>query len=104
MVDYEVCICYGMVISDEVAKQLREWDEDFCDQYVRCVNAWTGNKGWFLGLTESVGLAEDTPIMLFNSVNIPKFKINKFERTIYKNGLEEGINWNPKYYIIEFCY
>lgn len=103
MVDYDVCICYGMVISDEVAKQLQEWDEDFYDQYVRCVNAWTCDKGWFLGLTESVELA-DAPVMLVNSISIPKFKINKFEQTIYKNGLEERISWNPKYYIIEFCY
>lgn len=103
MVEYDVCICYGMIISDEVAKQLQEWDEDFCDQYVRCVNSWTGDKGWFLGVTKSIGLA-DTPVMLLNSVHIPKFEINKLERTIYKNGLEERINWDPKYYIIEFCY
>ena len=102
-VEYDVCICYGMVISDEVAKQFQEWDEDFYDQYVRCVNAWTGDKGWFLGLTESIGLA-DTPVMLFDSIHIPKFKINKLERTIYENKLEEEINWDPKYYIIEFCY
>lgn len=102
-VEYDTCICYGMVISDEVAKQFQEWDEDFYDQYVRCVNAWTGDKGWFLGLTKSIGLA-DTPVMLFDSIHIPKFKINKLERTIYENKLEEEINWDPKYYIIEFCY
>ena len=103
MIEYDVCICYGMIISNKVAEQLQKWDEDFCERYIRCVNAWTGDKGWFLGLTESIRLT-DNSIMLLNNVSIPKFKINKFERIIYKNGLEEGINWDPKYYIIEFCY
>lgn len=104
MIERDVCICYGMVISDEIANQLQEkWDEDYYEQYVRCVDAWTCDKGWFFGITKSIALA-DNPIMLFNDVNIPKFEINKLERIIYKDGLEEGLNWNPKYYIIEFSY
>ena len=103
MIECDVCICYGMIISDEIAKQLQEkWNEDYYEQYVRCVNAWTCDEGWFFGITESA--LTDGPIMLLNDVNIPKFKINELERIIYKDGLEKELNWNPKYYIIEFSY
>ena len=104
MVEYDVCICYGVMISDEMAKQLQDkWDEDYYEQYVRCVNAWTCDKGWFFGLTKSIALV-DKPVMLLNNISIPKFKIDELERIIYKNGFEEALNWDPKYYIINFCY
>ena len=44
--------------------------EDFYEQYVHCVNAWTNDKGWFLGLTKSIRLA-DNPVMLLNGISIP---------------------------------
>lgn len=102
MVEYDVCVCYGVMIPDEVAERLRE-DEDYED-YVHCVDAWTGDKGWFFGLTKSLSLEENEPVIALTDVNIPKFKIDRFEKFIYKEKLEEVVNWNPKYYIINFCY
>ena len=104
MIEYDVCVCYGVIISDKIAEQLQlNWDEDYYEKYVRCINAWTCDKGWFFGITKSVAL-EDNPVMLLNNISIPKFKIDKLERIVYKDELGEAINWDPKYYIINFCY
>lgn len=105
MIEYDVCVCYGVMIPNEVEQQLRNnWDEDYYEDYVRCVNAWTGDKGWFFGLIKSLSLEENEPVIALTDVNIPKFRIDRFEKFIYKEKLEEVVNWNPKYYIITFCY
>lgn len=105
MIEYDLSVCYGVMIPKEVEEELRNnWDADFYDDYVRCVNAWTCDEGWFFGLTKSL-YPEDKPIIdPSTALNIPKFEIDRFERLIYEWKLEELVNWNPKYYIINFCY
>ena len=104
MIEYDACVCYGVMIPNEVAEQLRNnWDEDYYESYVRCVDAWTCDKGWFFGLTKSLAFEEE-PVIAISDVNIPKFQIDRFEKLIYSEKLEELVKWNPKYYIINFCY
>lgn len=105
MVEYDVCICYGVMISDELARQFcNNWDADYYENYVHCVDAWTCDKGWFFGLTKSLTRQKEEPVIAISDINIPKFQIDRFEKLIYREKLEEIVNWNPKYYIINFCY
>ena len=101
MIDYDMCVCYGVMISDEVKEQLcRYWSGDYYEAYVRDVNAWTNSEGTFFGLTKSI----TNSVLPLNDIDIPKYKRDKFEELIYKEKLEQLVNWNPKYYIINFCY
>lgn len=104
MVEYNLCVCYGVIIPNEVAEAFQNnLTGDFCDKYLHCIDAWTNDKGWFFGIVESMSLKDKT-IIAPEDIHIPKFEINKLEHLIDEMILGEITNWDPKYYVINFCY
>ena len=56
MIEYELALCYGIVVSSEKIKEIEESltdyeSDEFVDRYSRCINTWTG-EDWFIGITK----------------------------------------------------
>lgn len=103
MINYDVCVCYGVMISDEIEKQLyNNWNADYYEEYVHSINTWTDDEGYFFGLTKSIPLT--TSLNVLNDIDISKYEKDRFDNFVNKERLKNLVNWNPKYYIINFCY
>ena len=107
-VEYSVGICYGMILSDKEATQMKkcfpneEAMDNFSEQYLQQINAWTGGD-WFLGLCNDLGSNEVTPLTAAQ-ICWDKADLEKLEEEWARYNLGTVITWEPQKYLIQFCY
>lgn len=114
-IDYEMRICYGIIISEEKFIEIRDFLEEkdtevldfFSDNYCTVIDAWTGGD-YFFGLSESISPSSDNvyPIedVISMSKNLFEENLKDFSTFMYKNNLFQFIHWKPEYYLINFCW
>lgn len=117
-VEYCLSSCYGIIIDEEVRdsieekiineaknlgededKAITDWEyEDFC----HTINSW-GNDGLiFLGISKPL---EGLLIYQMEDLDIvQEDEINKFKTFCDKYKLWDCFEWNPKKYLINFCF
>ena len=102
MVEYDISVCYGIIITDEELQEINnlfpndDAIDDFSDRYLRQINSWTGGD-WFLGLYHSF----EAPVVPIKAIRFDKAELEELEMTIQHYHIP---NWIPQSYIIQFCY
>ena len=114
MVDYSLCVCYGFVVNgDTLDKIENRYDfndeiEEFVEDYVRCVDSWTGDE-YFIGLHDSI--LQDNEQMRFIDdgidVSFEPSEIDNFKNLLTKFKIAEIIGEDLakcRKMLIVFCY
>ena len=104
-VEYSLAIGYGMRVSAEDALDMCDHltvdDEDtFRDNWCHQLNSWTGGD-YFLGVTNHLGDSDCVPI---HDLEVDKEELKQFTEFMVNHGLTDFITWDPKHYILQFCY
>lgn len=111
MVEYELAVCYGIIVAPEKVEEMRDSltdyeSDEFVDRYSRCINDWVGGD-WFIGIikdlpetiTDSVYHVSDLSAPADDSEDLIQFK-----QFFDKNNLWHFIDWQPELLLINFCY
>lgn len=102
MIEYDISVCYGTIITDEERQKINNLFsddyalDDFYDCYLRQINSWTGGD-WFLGLYHSF----EPPVIPVKTIHFDKAELEELEEIIQQYNIP---NWTPQTYIIQFCY
>lgn len=102
MVEYDISVCYGIIITDEERQKINNLFpdnntiDDFSDRYLRQINSWTGGD-WFLGLYHSF----ESPVVSIKAIRFDMKELEKLNEIIQRYNIP---NWTPQSYIIQFCY
>lgn len=108
MVDYDLCYCYGIIVScDKIQKMVEilpdEEADTLTDWWSRAVNGWIG-EDYFIGIytnvNDDVCLLSKLPVL--NSED--NEQLIKFKQFFDKNNLWKFIDWKPELMIINFCF
>ena len=104
-VEYSLATGYGMRVSEEnvldMCNHLTPEDEDtFRDYWCRQLNSWTGGD-YFLGVIDDLGDSDCIPV---SNLGVDKKELEQFTEFMVNHGLTDWVTWNPKYYILQFCY
>lgn len=118
MIEYCLSSCYGIIIDEEIrnsieekiVKEARNLGEDAdeaiedweCEDYCTVIDSWTDDSPVFLGISKPLeGLLvypmEDLDI-------VTEDEINKFKAFCDKYKLWDCFEWEPKKYLIDFCF
>lgn len=111
MVDYDLALCYGIIVSNDKIKKIMEaltdaeYDE-MIDNYARCVNSWTGND-FFIGVIKNLYLTDPNLIYYVSDLFTPTDKdenLISFMQFCNEHDLWKFIDWKPELMLINFCY
>ena len=112
MIDYSLAYCYGIIVSRDVIDEITEvlsddeFDE-FIDNYSRCVNSWT-NEDYFIGIADE--LSESITDFVYDNISdlTPPAEDDEdlidLKRFFDEHNLWDLISWEPKMYLINFCF
>ena len=114
MVEYSLCVCYGFIVDGKTMEKIEEYYdqnddfEEFKDDYVRCVDAWTGGD-YFIGLQNPILYDREMIRYIDDGIdtNFTPTDINNFCDLVAKYKIKEIIGDNPPLYrrmLINFCY
>lgn len=111
MVDYSLALCYGIVVSADKMKEIKEvlTDEEYdeiIDNYSRCINSWTGND-YFIGIMTELAESEISFVYHTSEFAIPSDDdedLINFKHFFNKHDLWKFIDWKPELLLINFCY
>lgn len=111
MVNYDLALCYGIVISTDKMEELKEaltneeYDE-IMDNYSRCINSWTGDN-YFIGTMIELAESDTEFVYRTSEFTIPSDDnedLINFKRFFNEHDLWKFINWEPDLLLINFCY
>lgn len=114
MVEYELALCYGIIVSADKMEEIKaaltdeEYDE-LLDNYASHINAWIDGGNYFIGLTdylyptndELVYRLSDLPPTPFGDNDEDLIKLIQFFTAL---DLWKFIDWKPERMIINFCW
>lgn len=113
MVEYSLCICYGFIVDSDALEKIEKYHnqnddfEEFKDDYVRCINDWTG-RDYFIGLHESVFNNKETIRYIDDGIDFFSLdEVNNFYDLVIKFKIKEIISDNSplcRRMLINFCY
>ena len=108
-VEYGTMTLHGVVFYDDKAKKIEELNlngiisDDDWEEYFHYVNAWgSGADGIVFGLFQCF----DSEVCVIEAGDLfPSLKeIEEFEQKIKDKPWFKEIEWNPKKYIVNYCY
>lgn len=111
MIDYDLTLCYGIIISADRMEEIKEvlTDEEYdemIDNYSRCVNSWTG-EDYFIGIMCGLPESAINGVYYTSTFSIPsdddKDFVN-FKRFFDEHNLWKFIHWEPELLLINFCF
>lgn len=111
MIDYELALCYGIIVSDEKIKEIADvlTDEEYdtmIDWYSRCINSWVGGD-YFVGVIKDIPETETDLVYRVSNLSAPTDDdkdLISFTRFFNEHDLWKFIDWKPELLIINFCY
>ena len=111
MVEHELAVCYGIIISPEKMEEIKEYltdDEfdEFVDNYSRCINSWIG-EDWFIGIIKDLPETAIDSVYRVSALSIPtddNKDLIRFKQFFDKHDLWLFIDWKPELLLINFCY
>ena len=111
MIDYSLALCYGIVVSADKMKEIKEvlTDEEYdevLDNYSRCINSWTGDD-YFIGIMSEFAESETDFVYRVSEFAIPSDDdedLIDFKRFFNKHDLWKFIDWKPELLLINFCF
>lgn len=112
MIDYDLTLCYGIIVSDEKMKEIKkaltdeEYDGMIDNNYARCLNSWTG-EDYFIGVMVELTESETNFVYRISELTIPSDNdedLINLMRFFNKHDLWKFIDWKPERMIINFCY
>lgn len=117
-VDYSLGRCYGIIITKETrnlieekimseAKNLGEDENEAitdweCEDFCSTIDSWDDDGSAFLGVIKF--LYGDCFIYSMDNLSVEESEINKFKAFCDKYKLWDCFKWEPKNYLINFCY
>lgn len=111
MIDYDLTLCYGIIISADEMQKIKEalTDEEYdelMENYSRCIDSWIDDN-YFIGIM-SVLPESKTHLVYHTSAffapsNADKNLIN-FKQFFNEHDLWKFIDWKPELLLINFCY
>ena len=111
MVEYDLALCYGVIVSFDKIQELEEvltaeeFDEVF-ESYSRCLNQWT-NEDYFIGTYTELnqnGVDFVYPITELSAPSSDDKDLIDFKQFFDEHNLGKLIDWKPKLMLINFCY
>lgn len=111
MIEYELALCYGIIVSDDKIEEINEvlTDEEhdeLIDNYARCVNNWTGGD-YFIGVINTLVQTETDSVYRVSDLSAPTDDdedLINFMRFFNEHDLWKFIDWKPELLMIDFCY
>ena len=105
-VDYNLALCYGIIVSIDKMMEIKEvlTDEEYdevMDNYSRCINSWTGDD-YFVGVMINLPESENPLVYRTSEFTIPPD--DDFKRFFNEHDLWKFINWKPELLLINFCF
>ena len=106
MVDYEMALCYGIIVSDDKMEEIKEAltdevSDELMDTYSSCINSWTGGD-YFVGVINDLPSTENDLVYRVSNFTIPAD--DDFKQFFTEHDLWKFIDWKPELLIINFCY
>ena len=109
MIDYNLALCYGIIVSDETIVEIAEvlTDEEYDelrDNYARPLNSWGDN---FVGIINDLAQTETDLVYDVSDLIAPTDDdedLINFTRFFNEHGLWKFIDWKPKLLLINFYY
>ena len=107
MVKYDLCYCYGIIVScDKIQEMERAMSDEnsdiFRDWWSRNIDDWTGDDcfiGIYSSINNNIYPLSELPVL----DNEDNEKMIKFKQFFDKNNLWELIDWKPELMLINFC-
>ncbi len=111
MIDYSLALCYGIVVSADEMKEIKEalTDEEYdevMDNYSRCINSWTGDD-YFIGIMTELAESDTNFVYSTSEFTIPSDEdedLIDFKRFFNEHDLWKLIDWKPELLLINFCF
>ena len=111
MADYSLALCYGIIVSVDKMKEIKEvlTDEEYdevMDNYSRCINSWTGDD-YFIGVIVELAESETNFVYHTSEFAIPSDNdedLIDFKRFFSEHDLWKFIDWKPELLLINFCF
>lgn len=109
MVDYDLALCYGIVVSDDKIQELKEalTDEEYdemMENYSRCINSWTGDD-YFIGIIDYFSESETSFVYHVSTFSVPSDEeLISFNDFFDEHDLWRFVDWKPNLLLINFCY
>lgn len=109
-VDYGTIALYGVVLYDDKARKIMDLSLDKIisyddwDDYFHYVNSWGGAEDRIIfGLFQCFSDSEVRAVEVGDIFPSPK-EIQEFEQKMKDKPWFKEIEWNPKRYIVTYCY
>lgn len=111
MVDYDLALGYGIVVSADKMQKLKEvlTDEEYdemMENYSRCINSWTGDD-YFIGIAVYFSESEIGfvyRVSTFSTFSDDDEDLINLRRFFNEHDLWRFIEWKPELLLINFCY
>lgn len=112
MIEFRLAYCYGIIVScdviDEKFKTVLSDDEfdEFNDNYCRWVNGWTG-EDCFIGIANYLSDSDIDFVYEISDFTPPTEDdedLIDLKRFFDEHNLWNLISWEPKMYLINFCF
>lgn len=110
MVEYELALCYGVIVSADKMEEIKEalTDEEYdelMDNYASRINEWIDGGNYFVGLTEYLYSTNDELVYRFSDLPPVYDKdLIDFTQFFTEHDLGKFIKWRPERMIINFCW
>lgn len=108
-VEYGTITLHGIVLYDDKAEKIEELSrngtisDDDWEEYFHYVNAWgTAEDGVVFGLFQC--FESEACIVEVNDIFPSLKEIKEFEQKMQDKPWFKEIEWNPKKYIVNYCY
>lgn len=106
MIDYDLCVGYGVVVSaekyEELINAITDPTAEF-ELFMRPVNQWT-NKEFFIGCTQTLDCSGSFYCEVDTFENLAIQDYDDFLEMMDKNNLWKIIDWKPTLQLINFCF
>ena len=111
MLDYDLALCYGIIVSDDKISEISdvltdEEHDEMIDNYAHCINNWTGGD-YFIGVKKYLHSIETDLVYRISDLSAPTEDdedLINFTRFFNEHGLWKFIDWKPELLMINFCY
>lgn len=111
MVEYNLSLCYGIIVSSDKMQEIKEvlTDEEFdevMDNYSCCINSWTGDD-YFIGIMCNLRESETDSVYRVSTFSTPSDDdedLIDFKRFFNEHNLWKFICWEPELLLINFCF